>query len=203
MVNSKYVVSVLQVAGASSSSWQCRPRTEVLALYGVQVQSCSIDVLSSPESVQDGVEEAGAQVAVVVGDKKMVREILDRGRPCMVRFFQDGTKQESTMTPGAHGFAMAQFEGEPAFETEVPNFNLLVEKTSNVLKRPAASTTQLQLEADEEDEVDEESAGSPPALPSAEAAHPPLLPETIPAAAQAAAAAEAAAKAHAKAAAKS
>ena len=94
-VDSKYVVSVLQVAGAFSSSWQCRPRTEVLALYGVHVQSSSIDVLSSQESLQDGVEEAGAQVAAVVGDKKMVREILDRGRPCMVRFFQDGTKQES------------------------------------------------------------------------------------------------------------
>ncbi len=68
---------------------------------------------------------------------RIVREFLDRGKPCMMRCYNDGSFEESNMTPGPNGFCMSQFGAEAPTETEVPN--LILMGKPEVMKKPAAA----------------------------------------------------------------
>ncbi len=125
-------------------------RTAVLSLYGASSSSTSHEpsgVVSIDDSDGEATSAAGvsgaasaAGVSSAAGSqatKFVVREYLDKGKPCMMRCYNDGSCEESNMTPGPHGFAMSQFGAEAPTETEVPNLVLVAKP--GVMKKPAAA----------------------------------------------------------------
>ena len=130
---------------ASSSSLS---RAEVLALYGVK---------------EDGGDNDDDDDVIVVpsqddppSSKKSSRSVklqhIDRSINKLVRVFDDGTKEEASMTPSKSGFCIARFPGSTEYiETDVPNIIFSLP----VMKRPAAKPSKKRpasvLDADEAD----------------------------------------------------
>ena len=124
-------------------------RTAVLSLYGASSSTghepsgvVSIDDSDGEATSAAGVSGAAsaAGVSSAAGSqatKFVVREYLDKGKPCMMRCYNDGSCEESNMTPGPHGFAMSQFGADAPTETEVPNLVLVAKP--GVMKKPAAA----------------------------------------------------------------
>jgi hypothetical protein len=117
----------------------------VLSLYGAHISSTSLEpsgVVAISDSEGEATSAAGASGAAGA-DKatklvvRIVREFLDRGKPCMMRCYNDGSFEESNMTPGPNGFCMSQFGAEAPTETEVPN--LILMGKPEVMKKPAAA----------------------------------------------------------------
>ena len=93
-------------------------RTSVLSLYGASSSSTGHE----PSGVvliddSDGEATSAAGVSGAAGADKatkfVVREYLDKGKPCMMRCYNDGSCEESNMTPGPNGFGMSQFGRMP------------------------------------------------------------------------------------------
>jgi hypothetical protein len=114
----------------------------VLSLYGASSSSTGHEpsgVVSIDDS--DGEATSAAGVSGAAGADKarkfVVREYLDKGKPCMMRCYNDGSCEESNMTPGPNGFGMSQFGADAPTETEVPNLVLVAKP--GVMKKPAVA----------------------------------------------------------------
>ncbi len=113
----------------------------MLSLYGASSSSTSLEP-SGVVAIDDSDGEAttaGASGAAGAdkATKFVVREYLDKGKPCMMRCYNDGSCEESNMTPGPNGFGMSQFGADAPTETEVPNLVLVAKP--GVMKKPAAA----------------------------------------------------------------
>jgi hypothetical protein len=142
-----------RVSSASSDCEVAEPTTKVaklampsqaavLSLYGAHISSTSLEpsgVVAISDSEGEATSAAGASGAAGAdkATKLVVREYLDRGKPCMMRCYNDGSFEESNMTPGPNGFCMSQFGAEAPTETEVPN--LILMGKPGVMKKPAAA----------------------------------------------------------------
>jgi hypothetical protein len=152
-----------RVSSASSDCQEAEPaskkpklvaptRAAVFALYGASSSSSGggyepSGVVDLCDSDGEAGGASGAAGAVEGKQKKVVREYLDKGKPCMMRCYDDGTVEESTMTPGPKGFGVSQFGTEAPTETEVPNLVLVAKPVA--MKKPAASSAPKQKPAAE------------------------------------------------------
>jgi hypothetical protein len=91
---------------------------------------------------------------------------LDRKEMCMKRVSGTGDIVKSRMHIGPSGWAMAQFDSEVSFATEMPNLMLSIVRkkpaarkrpaAASTLKRPAAALPLPTVESDDEEEQEEE-----------------------------------------------
>lgn len=88
-------------------------------------------------------------------------QFVDGGAGCVRRVGKDGVRSTAEMRAGPNGFMLAQFPGESAFETEVPNLvgdlfkRPSSSRTGGIMKRPAGAK-----EAKAEDEGEEGAKGT-------------------------------------------
>ena len=115
------------------------------AMYGLSKATASEPTLpfetSSSEEVvqivssQEVETHAASHQETKAESKPLGKQWLCNKDLCVKRLLANGTFEHASMSPGSNGFALAQFEKEAAFQTEMPNILLDVPK---VIKRPAS-----------------------------------------------------------------
>ena len=122
-------------------------RADLEAAFGIQLpRQISVDLSMSPFSVVS-IENSPVRVSGAgsssSGEQPPV-QYVDPVAKCVLRVFADGRVEKATMSAGPKGFAMAQFHGEPAFESELPDVILSMQEApkkgpaTGTYKRPAA-----------------------------------------------------------------
>jgi hypothetical protein len=128
-----------EVAGPTTkvAKLEMPSQAAVLSLYGAHIEPSGVVAIDDSEGEATSAAGASGAAGADKAKKLVVREYLDRGKPCMLRCYNDGTCEESNMTPGPNGFCMSQFWAEAPTETEVPN--LILMGKPGVMKKPAAA----------------------------------------------------------------
>lgn len=136
-----------RVVSASSST---ATREQVLAMYGA-LEEGEVVLIASQE------DEPEAKTCT----RSVKLQHVDRCLNKLVRFYDDGSKEEAIMTPSPSGFCLAQFLGEDKLiETDIPNLVL------NVMKRPAAAAAPRKRPASTPPDTEVSSVPAPLAVSS-------------------------------------